>query len=102
MARTQEARQIGLTTELDEDALLVRGFSYAERLDGMWSMELDLLSEDTSISFDDIVGTKVTVALDMREDETRYLNGYVVSFRQVEGVSNIEVHLGVPAPPNAI
>lgn len=82
MARTQANRSASLATDLGDDVLLLKGFVGKEELGRPFQFKLDLLSEDHNISFDDIVGTNVTLRLNLNNDETRYINGYVVSFSQ--------------------
>jgi len=82
MARTQKHRHIGVGTPLGDDVLLLRSCSISESLGELFTFELDMLSEDHSISFDDIVGQNVTVRLTRPGGEERYFNGYVSEFSQ--------------------
>lgn len=82
---TQKSRHIAITTPLGEDVLLLRGFSVHEEISRLFEMDLDLLSEDYAIHFDDIIGQNVTVRMDLPEGGTRYWNGYISRF--VQGAS---------------
>jgi type VI secretion system secreted protein VgrG len=78
----QEGGLFKIDTPLGEDILLLRGFKGREGLSQLFSFELDLLSENSSISFSDIVGKNVTIALKQGDGSYRYLNGIVSRFAQ--------------------
>ncbi|MBM4039864.1 MAG: type VI secretion system tip protein VgrG [Planctomycetes bacterium] len=80
---TQEHRLIAVGTPLGPDALLLRGVSGTEELGRLFHYELDLLSTDEEIDFDQIVGHNVTVRIETtKEGVTRYINGLVSRFSQ--------------------
>ena len=78
----QTDRSIAIGTPLDEEALILTGFSGTEQLGRPFQYRLELLSEDFGILFQDIVGENVTVRLDLADDQTRYFNGFVSRFVQ--------------------
>ena len=81
---TQAERLIAVDTPLGADKLLLRSFSGAEGISKLFHFQLDMLSEDFNISFDDIVGQKVTVSVQLAEGSgERYFNGYVSRFAQL-------------------
>ena len=84
MARaTQSHRFIAVGTPLGDDVLLLRSFTFAEKLGRPFIMFLDMISDTSDINFDDIVGHNVTVRLQKpSDDEPRYFNGYVSRFTQ--------------------
>jgi len=82
MARTQQARPIAIATPLGEDVVLVESLSVSDQLGRLFRIDLELLSEDGSIAFDDIVGENVTVRLETPRQTTRYFNGVVSYFGQ--------------------
>ncbi|MFC1782179.1 type VI secretion system Vgr family protein [Planctomycetota bacterium] len=84
MARTmqQQHRYIAVGTPSGEDVFVLTHFSYTETLSELFEMELDLISTEMEISFDDIVGHNVTVRLETPKG-TRYFNGFVSRFSQV-------------------
>jgi len=82
MAYTQENRLIAIDTPLGEDALLLQGFTGQEGISRLFSFDLDLLSEESSIPFDQIVGQKVTLTITLADGDKRYLNGFVSRFAQ--------------------
>jgi len=78
---TQTGRALRLDTPLGEDALLLRSISGHEAISQLFRFQLELLSENDSISFDGIVGKKVTIHLQTLDAE-RAFSGYVSRFSQ--------------------
>ncbi|NLI33215.1 MAG: type VI secretion system tip protein VgrG, partial [Deltaproteobacteria bacterium] len=64
----------------------------SEELSRLFRFELDLLSENHSISFEDLLGQKVTVRLELPHDKNRYFNGFVTRFSQVGTVGNYALY----------
>jgi type VI secretion system secreted protein VgrG len=82
MAYTQTNRRIAITTPLGKDTLLLRGFTGVEAISQLFHFDLDLLSENDSINFHDIVGKNVTLRIFDAEGEERYWNGFISRFSQ--------------------
>src|SRR5271170_634790 len=79
---TQENRLIAIDTPLGDDVLLLQGFSGREGISRLFSFQLELLSDNDSISFDDIVGQNVTIRVTLADQTQRYFNGFVSRFVQ--------------------
>jgi type VI secretion system secreted protein VgrG len=79
---TQEGGLFKIDTPLGKDVLLLRGFKGTESISRLFRFELDLLSENSSISFPDIVGKNVTISLKQPDESYRYLNGVISRFAQ--------------------
>lgn len=77
---TQAPRHIAIETPLGEDVLLLQSFSGQEEISRLFQFDLQLLSEDYSINFDDIIGQNVTIRLDLPDGGKRYWNGYISRF----------------------
>ncbi len=82
MARSQETREIAVTTPLGPDVLLLRSMSGNEEVGRLFSYDLELLSEDAEINFADILGQNITVRVETVGGDTRYFNGVVSRFVQ--------------------
>src|SRR5882672_10450285 len=82
MTYTQENRIISLETPLGADTLLLQGFTGSEAISRMFRFHLDLLSENRSIAFGDIIGKPVTIKIGVAAASQRYFNGYVSRFAQ--------------------
>jgi type VI secretion system secreted protein VgrG len=83
---TQATRHIAIETPLGEDVLLLQSFSGHEELSRLFAFDLDLLSENYEIDFEEIIGQNVTIRMDLPEGEPRYWNGFISRF--VQGASN--------------
>ena len=81
-AYTQDTRLIGITTPLGKDVLLLRGFSGRESMSQLSAFDLDLLSKDPEIKFEDIIGKRVTLRVTLSQDKERYFNGFISRFVQ--------------------
>lgn len=82
MPYTQDNRIISIGTPLGKDALLLQGFAGHEGISRLFHFNLDLVSEKPSLSFEAIVGQKVTITLTLADKSKRYFNGYVNRFAQ--------------------
>ncbi|MCA9062711.1 MAG: type VI secretion system tip protein VgrG [Planctomycetaceae bacterium] len=77
---TQDDRPIAVETILGKDKLLLMGFTGEERLSGLFSFDLRMLSEDDGIKSRDMVGTKISFHVRHQDGEPRWFNGIVNSF----------------------
>ena len=86
---TQANRLLTLNTPLGEDVLLLSHVSGVEMMSRMFKFSLDLLSQEKSISFGEIIGQKVTICLQLGDgSSTRHFNGHVSRFAQTGTDSN--------------
>jgi len=79
-APTQRNRNIAIGTPLGDDVLLFRSVSGSEKLSRLFCYEIDLASDQTDISPDDIVGQNITVRIETAQGSTRFINGMVRAF----------------------
>src|ERR1051326_6746426 len=98
MNLTQATRQIAIETPLGEDVLLLRSFQGQEALSKLFTFDLDLVSEDPSIQYEDIVGQVVTVRLTLADGSLRYWNGYVSRFVQAGRDTNFAMYQATIVP----
>ena len=74
-------RMINIATEAGDDVFVVQRISGREELGRMFEYSLELLSERADITAEQLLGTNVTVALELHDGVTpRYFNGYVTRF----------------------
>ncbi|MGC4085929.1 MAG: type VI secretion system tip protein TssI/VgrG [Vicinamibacterales bacterium] len=66
--------------------LLFHGMSAREEMSRLFEFDLDLISEDSSIKMDDVLGHNITVKVAQSDDSWRYFNGFVTRFSQGEKV----------------
>ena len=78
----QAHRRIAISTPLGKDVLLLRGFSGSEAISQLFHFDLDLLSENDSIKFQDVVGKNVTLRIYDAKGNERNWNGFISRFSQ--------------------
>lgn len=83
MAYTQTNRLIAIDTPLGPDVLLLRRMTGQEGISQLFSFDLDLLSSDAAIKFEDIIGKNVTIRVQVDDEEERFFNGYITQFRLI-------------------
>lgn len=74
---TQENRHLAVETPLGTDVLLLQSFAGSEEISRLFSYDLELLSEEPNLQFEDLIGQNITVRLELPSGETRYFNGYI-------------------------
>ena len=83
MSYTQTNRRIAITTPLGKDVLMLRGFTGTEAISRLFQFDLDLLSENDSVKFQDVVGKNVTLRIfDADGAETCFQRAVEVARRQ--------------------
>ena len=82
MSYTQTNRRIAISTPLGKDALLLRGFTGREGISQLFHFDLDLLSENNSLKFQDLVGKNVTLRIFDADGEERRWNGFISRMSQ--------------------
>ncbi|MGC2530243.1 MAG: type VI secretion system tip protein TssI/VgrG [Candidatus Acidiferrum sp.] len=71
---------------LGSDKLFLRSFSGEETISKIFKFQLDFLSLDQNINFDDILGKKVTIGVNLADGTSqRFWNGYISRFSQLPG-----------------
>lgn len=79
---SQAHRQFVLKTPLGEDVLLFRRMTVTEHLGRPFQFDLDCLSNDPQVKFEDLLGQVVTIRYQGRDDFERFFNGHVTRFVQ--------------------
>ena len=82
MSFKQDGRLFSLNTPLGKDVLLLKDITGEEGISRLYSFNLNLLSDNHSISFKNIIGKNVTISIALTDGKTRYLNGIVSAFSQ--------------------
>ena len=98
MSHTQANRNIGINTPLGEDVLLLKSFSGKETLGRLFQFDLELQSENAEIKFDDIVGQNATVRLNLSPAKSRYFNGYISRFSQIQSTGRLAHYRATMVP----
>jgi type VI secretion system secreted protein VgrG len=95
MASLKQAdRLMQFTSPLGKDVLLIESIDGAEGISRLFEYRVDLLATvDTNIDPKDLIGAKVSVALNLNDAQgSRYINGIVASFEQRAGDSEFYVY----------
>lgn len=87
MPYTQENRFIAIETPLGKDELLLAGFRGNEGISSLFHFDLDLLSENQNVVFENIIGQNVTISMILNDGSQRFFNGIISSFCQEKGGS---------------
>lgn len=85
MAYSQDNRLIAIDTPLGKDVLLLAGFSATEGMSRLFDFQLEMLSENHAISFEEIIGKSVTISVVLPSGDKRYFNGIISRFSQGRG-----------------
>ncbi|MHC4214747.1 MAG: type VI secretion system Vgr family protein, partial [Planctomycetota bacterium] len=96
---TQKNRELAIATPLGEDVLLLKSMSGIEQLGRPFEYKLELASEEPQIKPEDIVGQNVTIRLNLPgQDDTRYFNGHISSFTQLEISDRLALYQATVVP----
>ncbi|MFG1423601.1 type VI secretion system Vgr family protein [Roseixanthobacter liquoris] len=96
-APVQTDRLLTLTTPLGGDVLIATAFSGTEGLSQLFRFTLSMVSTNTAITPDSLLGKPITVAIARPGADPRYINGIVISFaaadKTVDGMRRYEAVL---------
>jgi type VI secretion system secreted protein VgrG len=82
MPFVQGASPFLVSTPLGADKVLLKSFEGEEQISGLFRYTLELLSEDDSLDFTQIVGKNATLTIALPSGDTQYVNGIVGRFVQ--------------------
>lgn len=97
-AGTQKDRPIAVATTLGEDILLFHAMNGVEELGRPFEFELDLLSDDFAIPFDDVLGKPMAIRVKRDPDEPRFFHGIVSRFALVGQVGELAHYHAIVRP----
>jgi type VI secretion system secreted protein VgrG len=81
MALAQTQRLFSFDSPLGPNKLLVNSFGGSEHISELFSFQLELVSEDFNIDWDQIIDRNVTVGIRQKDSVSfRYFNGYINNF----------------------
>jgi type VI secretion system secreted protein VgrG len=91
-AYVQGTSPILITTPLGANKFLLQRFHGEERISQPFHFTLELLAEDNSIDFTQIVGKPITLMISLASGDKQYLNGIVGRFVQAGGDSRFTTY----------
>jgi type VI secretion system secreted protein VgrG len=77
---TQAQREVSVKAALADDVLLFKRLQCSEALGRMYTFQVELASTRSDIGIADVLGTSMTVVLDLPAGGERYFNGIVTRF----------------------
>ncbi len=83
MSTTQTDRIFEVTTSAGKDALLLESFAGTERLSGLFQFDVYMVAAQESVDLESLIGEKLTLRLQLTNDSTQHLNGYVRQVSQL-------------------
>ncbi|MGC5698857.1 type VI secretion system tip protein VgrG [Pseudomonas sp. NFXW11] len=85
MTITQSKRLVQVDSPLGGDVLVLQSMQGSEELGRLFHYELDLVSEDRAIRFEQLLGKPISLNLELYGGARRYFHGIVSSCRQLAG-----------------
>jgi type VI secretion system secreted protein VgrG len=82
MAWTQKNRICSVSSPFGDDVLLIERLHATEALSSLFRYQLELLSEDDDLGFEQIVGKPLTVSVRLENGKQRHFHGVVSRFAQ--------------------
>ncbi len=82
---TQENKLFSIETPLGTDVLLLARIRGQEGLSELFQFDIDLFSEQQTISLEKIIGKNVTISVFLADGSIRYFNGLISRFSQEHG-----------------
>ncbi len=95
---SQAHREMGITTPLGADVLLLESMSGTETLGRLSEYRVDLRSESGSVKPFDLLGKSVTVRVDVDRSRKRFFNGFVTAFGPGDKDAGLYVYRAVVHP----
>ncbi|MFC5699307.1 type VI secretion system Vgr family protein [Pseudomonas sp. GCM10022186] len=85
MAITQNTRLVQVSSPLGENVLVLQSLDGSEELGRIFQYELELVSEDPAVKFDQLLGKPMSLALELHDGSRRHFHGIVSRCSQSAG-----------------
>jgi len=86
---TQDTRPAQLKTPLGKDVLVLASFVATEGLSELFEVNVEALSEQENINFDDAIGRACTIKQIIYDNKTRYYNGILTATRRTGSTADL-------------
>ena len=93
MTTTQDQRILSFKTPLGENHLMLTRFKGREAISELFSFEIDLISENHTISFNDVIGQNATISILLSDGSERHINGIISRLSQGSGGENDDAEM---------
>ncbi len=96
----EENRFLYIESKLGPNKLLLHSFTGSEGISQLFSFQLELLSENKEIKFEDILGQEISfgVAGPDGNDHPRHIHGIVTAFSQLPSTSRLSRYRAIVSP----
>ena len=79
---TQAGRMMAIATPLGEDVLLLEHLAIDEAINGLFTIQAQVKSQRDDLAAGDLIGSNVDFSLKLKDDGTRYWNGFVTDLHE--------------------
>ena len=79
---TQAGRMMAISTPLGQDVLLLEHLAIDEAINGLFTIEAQVKSQRDDLKASDLIGSTVDFSLKLKDDGTRWWNGFVTSLHE--------------------
>jgi type VI secretion system secreted protein VgrG len=96
----EENRFLCIQSRLGANELLLDSFTGSEGISQLFSFQLELLSENNRIKFEDILGQTISFGISGPENNTdpRWINGIVTAFSQLPDTRRFSRYRAIVSP----
>jgi type VI secretion system secreted protein VgrG len=96
----EENRYLFIESKLGRNALLLESFTGSEGISQLFCFQLELLSEDKRIKFEDILGQEISFGVAGAEEgkQPRFIHGIVTAFAQLPDASRLSRYRAIVSP----
>jgi type VI secretion system secreted protein VgrG len=96
----EENRYLYVESKLGRNELLLESFTGSEGISQLFSYQLELLSENKRIKFEDILGQEISFGVQGAEDRkrSRFIHGIVTAFSQLPDSSRLSRYRAIVSP----
>jgi type VI secretion system secreted protein VgrG len=96
----EENRYLYVESKLGKNELLLESFTGSEGISQLFSYQLELLSENKRIKFEDILGQEISFGVQGTEERgrPRFIHGIVTAFAQLPDTSRLSRYRAIVSP----
>lgn len=98
MSLKQDKRIVTISSPLGGDTLVFRHMTGQEELGRLYEYRIEMLSEDDTLSYTDLLGKSVTVSIEAEGQATRHINGYVTEFNYSGTIDRYSIYHATISP----
>lgn len=95
---SQGGSEVRIKTPLGADVLLLQNMTMTEEIGRLFTIDLELLSTQEDIKFEDILGKRIIIEMDLVPDGVRFFNGHITKFSQTGNSGKYAVYQATVRP----